>query len=118
MTKSPKQPTEKQLQDLCDNFPVPEAWNERVKANNEKIETLEGQFKIQLCVAIFKYRREQKFTNQEFADKLGTDPSVMSKIHNFKIEHISTSTILGIVSLVQEKMGGLQSLVERVKHVA
>jgi hypothetical protein len=104
--------------DLAINFPTPESWKEEVRLNKEIIPTLEGIFKDKLCIAIFQYRRDQKLSNQEFSDKLGMDPSVMSKIHNLKTGEVSTATLLHVISLIQEKMGGLESLIERVKHVA
>jgi hypothetical protein len=103
---------------IYENFPTPASWKEEERLNKEKPATLEGLFKDKLCIAIFQYRREKKLTNQEFSDKLGMDPSVMSKIHNLKTKEVSTSTILHVISLIQEKMGGLESLIERVKHVA
>jgi predicted transcriptional regulator len=108
----------KEVIDMAMNFPTPERWKVEAKLIKEEIPTLEGIFKDKLCVAIFQYRMEQNITNQEFSAKLGMDPSVMSKIHNFKTKEVSVSTILNVLSLIQEKMGGLESLIERVKHVA
>lgn len=97
---------------------IPDLFEEKREKESKEAQSLETEFKLKLCVALYDYRRSQKMSNKEFSEKLGMDPSVISKIENFKVGEVSLSTLLGTLSLVKEKMGGLESLIERVKHVA
>lgn len=98
---------------------IQEKLEKRIKSEKLLVlPTLENQFKMRLCTALFLYLKENKISNKSLSEKTGIQPSVLSKITNFKINEISTCTILELISLIDQHSDSMKHLIARIQNIA